>query len=376
MAENLNISRADVGQQTADVEDRLRFDEAALARYLARAVPGFAGTLTVKKFGYGQSNPTFHIKTSEGQEYVLRKQPPGELIKGAHAVDREFRVMDAVGRAGFCVPKVLALCEDKAIIGTSFYVMDFKKGSIPDNGLTCLPPSQRRPCLLAIMRSLARLHSYDPKELGLLGGEKPFGRAGGFYERNLRTMVRVHDDQVRRAGGKLAPLTRIMELVAMFQANMPEDRSCVIHGDWKPDNIIMSDTYDEPVAAIDWELSTIGHPLSDLANICLPYHAGGNLVGWPVYEPTAENGIPLESEVHQAYCEAAGVPYPIADWDFHAAFNCFRFSVIVHGIGMRAALGVLSAAGSASVESYHAAADSMCEIACRKMAAKVARSKL
>mmetsp|Transcript_87120 Transcript_87120/g.154180 ORF Transcript_87120/g.154180 Transcript_87120/m.154180 type:complete len:380 (+) Transcript_87120:45-1184(+) len=359
------------GQDTFDVEERLRFDEEALERFLvSKGLPGVAGgPLRVKKFGYGQSNPTYFLETAGGQKYVLRKQPPGRIIKGAHAVDREFRVIKAVGEAGYQVPSAHLLCENTDIIGTSFYVMSFMKGQIPDNGLLTLPKEHRKPVMRSIVQSLAKLHSYDPKKLGLTEGEKPFGKIGGFYKRQISTMSRTSEAQVKGAGGKVPPLERMPELLQLFEANMPEDRSCIIHGDWKPDNVILTDVdgqVPEVMAVVDWELSTIGHPMSDLANLCLPYHLQhlGGIVGYTVIDWEADDSLPSEEEVHKTYCEASGVPYPIAGWSFFVAFSCFRLSVIIQGVAMRAATGTASSAHAGDGRAQSQAADAMCNLAC------------
>lgn len=355
-------------QDTVAVEGQHKFDEAALAEYLARALPGFEGSLTVRKFGYGQSNPTYFLETSAGQKYVLRKKPPGKLIKGAHAVDREYRVMHALGQAGFEVPLMHSLCEDESVIGTTFYVMQFVKGPIMDNALAKASAPDRRGIMMSIVQTLAKLHRYDPAELGLLDPSSPFGRVGGFYERQIATMERTSTAQVSNSDGKVPPMRNIATLLSMFRSSMPKDVSCVIHGDWKPDNMIIS-TGEHPkvVAVLDWELSTIGHPMSDLANMCLPYHMPqGNPVGWPIFDVSPEGGIPSEEDVLLAYCKAADAPYPIADWDFFVAFACLRLAVIVQGVAMRAAKGqasaVSSAAGLQMAQYMATSADFMCDL--------------
>lgn len=358
---------ANPGQDTVEVEARLRFDEAALARYLiSQGLPGVdGGPLKVKKFGYGQSNPTYCLDTHGGQRYVLRKQPPGKFIRGAHAVDREYRVMKALGQVGYEVPVVHALCEDPKVIGTSFYVMSFVKGHIPDNGLLKLPKDRRRSAMEAIVQSLARLHSYDPNTLGLLSG-KPYGKVGGFYERQIRTMKRTSEAQVSGSDGHIPPMQRINDLIQLFEANMPPDRSCVIHGDWKPDNLILSpDGQPKVLAVVDWELSTIGHPMSDLANLCLPYHLGGlgRLVGYPALGSEEDGSAIEEEEVLRAYCAAAGVHYPIDHWSFYVAFACFRLAVIIQGVAMRVAKGSSSAAHG-DVQSQISAFNAMCSLGC------------
>lgn len=345
------------GQDTAEVEERHRFDEASLARYLAKEVSGFDGSLAVRKFGFGQSNPTFFLSNRD-KKYVLRKKPAGKLIKGAHAVDREFRVMRALGNAGFKVPKMHVLCEDESVIGTSFYVMDFVQGRIVDNGLDKLPLEQRKPAMLAIVQTLAKLHSYDPAALGLVNVEHAFGKVGGFYSRQISTMTRTSEMQA----SKVAPLQSMPALLKLFEANMPEEKSCVVHGDWKPDNMILSDGSSPHVLAVlDWELSTIGHPMSDLANMCLPFHLGpiGRMVSYPEFG----DGCFSEEEVHKAYCEAAGIPFPIAHWSFFVAFSAFRLGVIAQGIAMRAVQGTASQADASQAGSISTVANGLCDSA-------------
>jgi len=359
------------GQETVEVEERLRFDEGGLRDFLAGRLPGVGpGTaLEVRKFGYGASNPTFLVGAG-GFRYVLRKKPPGALLKGAHAVEREFRVMRALQQAGFATPVMHLLCEDPAVIGTPFYVMSFVEGQIPDNSLSVLPPAQRRPVMLAIVETLAQLHGYDPVALGLLGGSEEFGRAGGFYERQIRKLSSVSGSQVENSRGKVVALKSMPELLALFAAHMPEDRSCVIHGDWKPDNLILGDVAGTPrvLAVVDWELSTIGHPMSDLANMCLPYHLGplGQKITYGTFDLSGDSGVPSEEEVHRAYCSAAGVPFPIRDWSFFVAFACFRLAVIIQGVAMRASLGQGSQKGG-SAEQGSQVADFVCDLGLETM---------
>eukprot|EP00928_Gymnodinium_smaydae_P092274 TRINITY_DN7610_c3_g1_i1.p1 TRINITY_DN7610_c3_g1~~TRINITY_DN7610_c3_g1_i1.p1 ORF type:complete len:377 (-),score=54.01 TRINITY_DN7610_c3_g1_i1:31-1161(-) len=371
------------GQATTDVSERHRFDESSLAKYLAKELPSFSGNLTVRKFGSGQSNPTYYLRTSVGQEFVLRKKPPGKAIKGAHAVDREFRVLQALGNAGFEVPGVHMYCDDDQVIGTPFYVMSFVKGIIPDNALDKLPMVSRRPAVLSMVRSLARLHSYDPKQLGLLDGSKPYGHVGGFYERQITTMRRTSEMQVAGSKGQVPPLHSMQELLALFTANLPADKSCLIHGDWKPDNIILSDGANggeqRVLAVVDWELSTIGHPMSDLANFCLSYHLGplGKLVSYADFCTDSDSGIPTEDEVHRTYCKAAQIDYPISDWQYFVAFSQFRLAVIIQGVAMRAALGTASQASAAQVGQLSQAANMLVDRALEMMRTTYAsRAKL
>jgi len=370
-------------QGVVEVEERLRIDEKALEAYLQTNIAGFEGTIEVKKFGYGASNPTYFMTTSAGQKYVLRKKPPGKIIKGAHAVEREYRVMKALGAKSFQVPQMHVLCEDVDVIGTAFYVMSFEQGPIPDNGLKKLSAERRRPAMLAIVDTLARLHNFDPAELGLMEPGNAFGQASGFYERQIKTMLRTSEAQVKGAEGKVSglELASMPALLAQFEHHMPHDRSCIIHGDYKPDNVILSegDATPQVVGILDWELSTIGHPLSDLANLCLPYHLGmmGSMLSYGPFD-MSDSSTPTEEEVHRAYCSATGVPFPIPDWTFSVAFACFRLGVIVQGVSMRAATGQGSQKGGVQqAEGMAMMSNELCNLGLRLMdEAYGARSKL
>lgn len=356
--------------EVVEVEERLRFDERALEQYLSKHLPGFEGTVSVKKFGFGASNPTYFVTTSAGQKYVLRKKPPGKLIKGAHAVEREYRVMSSLAAQGFEVPKMHLLCEDPEVIGTAFYVMDFLKGRISDNGLSQLQPAERRPAMMDIVRVLAKLHKYDPAKLGLLEKGSAYGQSGGFYERQIKTMTRTSESQVAGSQGKVGPLDAMPELLKLFAAHMPEDRSCVIHGDFKADNVVLTENDTKVMGLLDWELSTIGHPLSDMANLCLPYHLGimGGPLNYGPFDLNEGSGIPSEEEVHKAYCDASGVPFPIPDWSFFVAFACLRLAVIVQGVAMRAATGQGSqASGSSAAKDMFSMAQNLCGLGLKMM---------
>lgn len=274
------------------------------------------------------------------------------------------------------------LCEDSSVIGTAFYVMSFEQGQIADNGLKKLAVERRRPAMLAIVEALARLHSFDPTELGLMQPGNTFGQPSGFYERQIKTLTRTSAAQVKGAEGKIGALESMPALLAQFEAHMPQDRSCVIHGDYKPDNVILSEGDATPrvVGILDWELSTIGHPLSDLANLCLPYHLGplGGMLSYGPFDLSEAAGTPAEEEVHKAYCKATGVPFPIPDWTFSVAFACFRLAVIVQGVAMRAATGQGSQkGGNQQAEGYAMMATELCNVGLRLMdEAYGAKSKL
>jgi aminoglycoside phosphotransferase (APT) family kinase protein len=272
----------------------------------------------------------------------MRKKPPGKIIKGAHAVDREYRIMKTLGDAGFEVPTMHMLCEDDSVIGSAFYVMQFVEGRILGNDLAEVEPQERTPTMFAIIGTLAKLHSFDPHKVGLLGGDKPYGKDGGFYERQIQTMKRTAEAQVAKAEGKIKQLFRLEGLLKAFAANMPSDISTVIHGDFKPDNCILGSSSPTVIGLIDWELSTIGHPLSDLANVTLAYTSPKNFPVYPSFDMSNGSGIPPLEDVLKEYCRVSGMSYPIQNWNFYTAFAWFRLSVIIHGIAARASQGQAS----------------------------------
>lgn len=350
--------------------DRHALDEIALRRYMReRGVLDWGEVdLTVKKFSRGQSNPTYllHAKTS-GKSYVLRAKPKGKLIRGAHAIDREFRILSALKRADFAVPRVHLYCDDVDVVGAEFYVMDFVKGKIHTNNMSNANPRQRKPMMTAMVQALAGLHSLDPADLGLLGSKvsRPFGKSRGFYSRQIRTMKRLNASQTKASGGVVKTMANFDKLIAKLSAHMPEDVSCVIHGDFKPDNIIMSLRDDSTILAIlDWELSTIGHPMSDLANFCLPYHIPIELAQiYPSFagKDLVKSGIPSEDELHRAYCATARVRYPILNWNWYVAFACLRLSIIMQGVASRVHRGQASS-HLAKLELVVFASEAMCDL--------------
>lgn len=331
------------GQTTMEIPTKLQFDVAALSAFMEKNVKGFKGTLSAKKFGMGQSNPTFLLTTSAGQNYVMRKQPSGKLIKGAHRLDREAQVLSALYKQKFPVPEVYVLCSDNAVLGSMFYIMSFNKGTIADNGMTTQPESMRKPMLLAMARTLAQLHSFDANKIGL--GD--YGKHSGFYERQIKTMANVTKQQVAGGQGKVAAIPRLSELLAWFESHMPEDRATIIHGDYKPDNIVFKEGTSTVYAVLDWELSTIGHPFSDLANLLLPYYLpkGGGYSTFFAEDGGLLPGIPKEAEIIECYCTAAGVPVP-SNWEFFIIFAIFRLAVILQGVCMRDAIGQASSSGA------------------------------
>jgi aminoglycoside phosphotransferase (APT) family kinase protein len=303
-------------------------DLPALERYFAKVLPALAGPLTAEKFGGGQSNPTFLLR-SGGRRWVLRRQPPGKLLKSAHAVDREFRVMQALGRTEVPVPPVVHLCEDPSVIGSLFYVMDFVEGRIfwrP--ALNEVSPDERGRIFDAMNRALVALHSVDPAAVGLAD----FGRPGNYFARQLSRW----SEQYRASETEKRP--DMDRLIAWLEAHLPADdgRIAIVHGDYRLDNMIFAADAPRILAIIDWELSTLGHPFADLAYQCMQWRLpdAGVFRGLGDLDRRAQ-GLPTEAEYVETYCRRLGVP-GMAHWTFYLAFSFFRMAAILQGVLRRA----------------------------------------
>ena len=304
-------------------------DAAALAPYLEAKVPGFRGLESIEKFSSGQSNPTYLVTARSGR-YVLRAKPPGELLKSAHQVDREYRVMRALRGSAVPVPEVLHLSADASPIGRMFYLMDFVEGRIFwDPALPEIPgPAGRAAIYDAMNRTLADLHSIDVEAVGLSG----FGRPGSYFERQLGRWT----GQYRASEtGQIRDMDR---LIAWLEANIPPDdgQVALVHGDYRLDNLIFAPGEPRIVAVLDWELSTLGHPHADIAYQCmqwrLPHDSGFRGLGGV---DRAALGLPLEEDYVAAYCRRRGIER-IPHWRFCLAFSFFRLAAICQGVYKRA----------------------------------------
>lgn len=333
---------ADLGRQaqfsgTREVRDIHRFDVQRLERYLAARMDGFRGPLRVRQFKGGQSNPTYLLEAASGR-YVLRRKPPGRLLKSAHAVDREYRVISALHGTGFPVPRPWLLCEDETIVGTVFYVMDFVAGRIFWNlDLPDLGRDERSAIYDDLNRTIARLHAIDYREIGL--GD--FGKPGNYFARQISRW----SGQYRAS--ETRPIPAMDRLIEWLPDNVPDDdSSAVVHGDFRLDNLVIHPSEPRVIATLDWELSTIGHPLGDFT-----YH----LMAWQMPEigigstglkgkPLAELGIPEESEYVERYCARTGREKGIQNRDFYAAYNFFRIAAILQGIAGRVRDGTAASA--------------------------------
>lgn len=323
-----------------------------LGRYLEKQIAGFRGPLGASRFSGGQSNPTYLLSAESGR-YVLRRKPFGELLKSAHAVDREYRVMTALQDSGVPVPKTFHLCEDEAVIGAVFFVMQHVEGrqfwapSLPN-----VDTAGRSAIFDEMNRVLVALHSVDYAALGL----DDFGKPGNYFERQVARWT----TQYRASQTEAMPA--MDRLIDWLPAHMPPDdgRSSLIHGDYRLDNMLFATDGYNAVALLDWELSTLGHPLADLAYQCMQLRmpADGVISGLAGIDRKAL-GIPTEQEYVESYCERArldGIP----NWTFYLVFSFFRFAAILQGILKRALTGT---AASDLAFQYGALAEPLADMA-------------
>lgn len=307
------------------VRDAHRFDEAALEAYLQEHVEDFEGPVTVKQFEGGQSNPTFQLITPN-RKYVLRKQPPGELLPSAHQVDREYRVMHALWDTDVPVPKMYCLCEDPSVIGTKFYVMEMVEGRLfTETVLPSLTKEERSAIYLDLARVMALLHNVDLEAVGL----SDFGRPGNYYERQISRWSKQYE------ASKTEQLDDMDTLMAWLPENIPpQGKSVVVHGDYRLGNVLIHPTEPKIVAVLDWELSTQGDALADLGYVCQEYHGESYEDEGLVNVDFEATGIPTEAEFIAEYCKYAGRE-KIDNWHFYVIYNMFRSAAIIQGVYKR-----------------------------------------
>ncbi|XEV04789.1 hypothetical protein FSHL1_010076 [Fusarium sambucinum] len=333
-------------------------DDNALGRYLlaTRDIPGLQLPIVTSKIGYGQSNPTYFLDDATGTRFILRKKPPGRAISPvAHQVDREFRVLKALGSVeGFPVPKVFTLCNDTSITATQFYVMEFVKGRvITDTDMKELSPDEKRKAWFSAIETLAWLHSLDPDKIGLEG----YGKKTGFYAQHCNTWSRIEAQQAAVKDTRTGqPLGRAHEkydqVVRYVKENLPVDRHAIVHGDFKFDNLVLHPNEPRVIAILDWELSTIGHPLMDLVFKISPFFSDYTKSGKSSlsteetpYKPEnrAKSGIPEPDELLARYAEIVGFDMRKdgqgKDWDTAIIFQYLRGATISHGIQARSISG-------------------------------------
>ena len=318
-----------------DVREGLGFDEGRLAEWLQSNVAGYAGPLTVRQFNGGQSNPTYKLVTP-GRNYVLRRKPPGLLLKSAHAVDREYKVITALHAAGFPAPETFGLCTDDGIIGTWFYVMDCVEGRIIwDNTFPDVGRDARPAYFDAMNATIAQLHSFDPAAIGL--GD--FGKPGNYFARQIGRWSQQYLDD--KEAGRVASMDRLVE---WLPAHIPDgDETRVVHGDYRCDNMIFHATEPRVLAVLDWELSTLGHPLADFSYHLMMYRMPPAATAGLLGNDLAALNIPDEAAYVAAYCARTGRD-GIPNLDFYVAYNMFRLAAIIHGIRGRVVRGTAASA--------------------------------
>jgi aminoglycoside phosphotransferase (APT) family kinase protein len=325
------MDRSAQNSGTIEVRTAHRFDCSTLEQWLSANVPGFRGPLEVEQFKGGQSNPTYKLITP-ARCYVLRRKPPGKLLPGAHAVEREYQVISALGRQGFPVAQALGLCEDESVIGTAFYVMEMVEGRIFWEAAFPEVSRDERPLYFDAMNAaMAGLHIIDPVAAGL--GD--YGKPGNYFARQIGRWSKQYLGDVE--AGRSESMDR---LVQWLPENIPADegQTRVIHGDFRCDNMIFHPTEPRVLAVLDWELSTLGHPLADFSYHLMMYRMpAGITAGLAGLDLPALN-IPSEAEYVAAYCARTGRD-GIPDLDFYIAFNMFRLAAILHGIKGRVARG-------------------------------------
>jgi len=333
---------------TRAVSEKHAFDVAALTAWLEKNLEGFAGPLTVEMFKGGQSNPTYKLVTPR-QSYVMRAKPGpvAKLLPSAHAVEREFAVMRGLGGTDVPVPRMYCLCEDEAVIGRAFYVMEFMQGRVLwDQALPEMSPAQRGDIYDEMNRVISALHTVKFAERGLAS----YGKPGNYFDRQIGRWSKQYVASITK------PIPEMDKLIEWLPANIPvgardENRVSIVHGDYRLDNLMFHATEPRVIAVLDWELSTLGHPLADFSYHCMAWHIPhGSFRGIGGLDHAAL-GIPSEEEYIRRYCERTGFTTPQelkADWNFYMAYNLFRIAAILQGIAKRVEDGTASSAQAAS----------------------------
>ncbi|TFU03012.1 phosphotransferase family protein [Polymorphobacter arshaanensis] len=334
---------------TDAVRDAHKFDEAKLAAWMEANVEGYAGPLVVEQFKGGQSNPTYKLLTPK-QNYVMRRKPPGVLLPSAHAVDREYKVITALHNAGFPAAKTFGLCTDETVIGTWFYIMDCVDGRVIwDTTFPSEPKEKRAAYFDAMNATIAQLHMMDYQAIGL--GD--FGKPGNYFARQIGRWSKQYVEDT--GAGHYGPMDRLVE---WLPTAIPEgEEVSIVHGDYRCDNMIFHPTEPKVLAVLDWELSTLGHPLADFSYHLMMYRMPAVGTTGLAGNDLKAMGIPTEDEYVAAYCRRTG-RNGIPNLDFYVAYNMFRLAAIIHGIKGRVVRGTASNAHAvASAATFEPLAD-------------------
>ena len=329
---------------TRAVSGQHAFDTDALTGWMKQHVEGFEGPLQVEMFKGGQSNPTYKLVTP-AKSYVMRAKPGpvAKLLPSAHAIEREYRVMKGLAGTDVPVPHMYALCEDESIIGRAFYIMEFMEGRVLwDQSLPGMTPAQRAEIYDEMNRVIAALHKVKFAERGLAD----YGKSGNYFERQIGRWSKQYVASITQ------PIPEMDKLMAWLPANMPasardESRVSIVHGDYRLDNLMFHPTEPRVIAVLDWELSTLGHPLADFSYHCMSWHIPAELGRGIAGLDIAALGIPAEHDYIQRYCERTGTQDVDAlkrDWNFYLAYNMFRIAAILQGIAKRVEAGTASSA--------------------------------
>lgn len=336
---------------TMAVQEKHQFDVASLQAYMQEHVEGFSGELEVSQFKGGQSNPTYKLSAG-GKHYVLRRKPPGELLASAHAVDREYRVITALADTDVPVAKTYCLCEDDSVIGTAFYIMDCVEGRVLwDPELPDLSPGERTAIFEDMNRVIAALHNVDYKAIGL----EDYGKAGNYFARQISRWSKQYK------ASETETIEAMDRLIEWLPENIPPgDDTAIVHGDFRLDNVMLHPTEPRIIAVLDWELSTLGHPLADFAYHCMTWHIPKGAFRGLGGVDLKSIGIPTEEEHIQSYCSRTGKDIDPSHWDFYMAYNMFRLAGILQGIMGRVKAGT---AASKQAEQMGSAAKPLAEMA-------------
>ncbi|MFT3665692.1 phosphotransferase [Piscinibacter sp.] len=341
-------SLSDANSGTKPVAEQHAFDAARLQAHLTQHLEGFAGPLTVEQFKGGQSNPTFKLVTP-GATYVMRCKPGpvAKLLPSAHAIEREFTVMRALAGSDVPVPAMRLLCEDESVIGRAFYVMEFVPGRVLwDQSLPGMSPAERAAIYDEMNRVIAALHKVDVRRAGLAG----YGKPGNYFERQISRWSKQYVASITE------PIEAMDKLIEWLPAHIPagardESQVSVVHGDFRLDNLVFHPSEPRVLAVLDWELSTLGHPLADFSYHCMSWHITPGAFRGIGGLDLAALGIPDEKSYVRRYCERTGRADPdavMADWNFYLAYNMFRLAGILQGIARRVVDGTASSAQAAA----------------------------